>query len=85
MENPFVYGEVVPSAAFVDLRQGGAAPFSGQVDAGALLAALTPVVLIVILIVMLAVGALQAVFLAPWAVAYRAFSHDAKPGHPVVF
>jgi hypothetical protein len=76
---------VATSAAFVDLRQGSGAPLGGQVDAGALLAALTPVVLIVILIVMLAVGALQAVFLAPWAVAYRAFSRDAKPEHPAVF
>jgi Na+/pantothenate symporter len=51
----------------------------------ALVAAVTPVALIVILIVMLAIGALQAVFLAPWAVAYRDLSRNAEPEHPPVF
>jgi hypothetical protein len=40
---------------------------------------------VVALIAMLAVGALQAVFLAPWAVAYRDLSRNAKPEHPPVF
>ena len=76
---------VATSVGFVDFGRVGSAPFGGQVDAGALLAAVTPVVLIAILIVMLAVGALQAVFLAPWAVAYRELSRNAEPEHPAVF
>jgi hypothetical protein len=76
---------VATSAAFVDFGRFGAAPVGGQVDAGALLAAVTPVVLIAILIVMLAIGALQAVFLAPWAVAYRELSRNDQPEHPAVF
>jgi hypothetical protein len=84
-----VYGCVLllatTSIGFVDFGRVGSAPFGGQVDAGALFAAVTPVVLLAILIVMLAIGALQAVFLAPWAVAYREFSRNAKPEHPAVF
>jgi len=73
------------SVGFVDFGRVGSAPFGGEVDVGALLAAAAPVVLIAILIGMLAIGALQAVFLAPWAVAYRELSRNAKPGHPPVF
>jgi hypothetical protein len=84
-----IYGCVLllatTSIGFVDFGRVGAAPFGGQADARALLAAATPVVLIAILIAMLAIGALQAVFLAPWAVAYRELSRNAKPEHPPVF
>jgi hypothetical protein len=84
-----VYGCVMlfatTSIGFVDFGRVGSAPFGGQIDAGALIAAVTPVVLLAILIVMLAIGALQAVFLAPWAVAYRELSRKAKPEHPAVF
>ena len=76
---------IATSVGFVDFGRLGSAPFGGQVDAGALLAAVTPVALIAIVIVMLAVGALQAVFHAPWAVAYRALSRNAEPEHPSVF
>jgi hypothetical protein len=72
-------------AGFVDFGQVGGAPFGGQADAGALLAAATPVVLIAVLIAMLAIGGLEAVFLAPWAVAYRELSRHAEPEHPPVF
>lgn len=84
-----IYGGVALLTAttigFVDFGHLGSAPLSGQVDVAALLAAATPVILIVVLVLMLALGALQAVFLAPWAVAYRALSLDAKPEHPPVF
>lgn len=84
-----VYGGVAvlvaTSVGFVDFGRMGSAPFGGQADAAALLAAVTPVILIVALVLMLALGAIQAVFLAPWAVAYRELSRDAKPEHPPVF
>jgi hypothetical protein len=84
-----VYGCVLlfgaTSIGFVDFGRVGSAPFGGQVDADALLGAVTPVVVIAVLIVMLAIGALQAVFLAPWAVAYRELSRDVEPEHPAVF
>lgn len=73
------------SVGFVDFGRVGSAPFGGQADAGALLAAAAPVAVIMVLILMLAIGALQAVFLAPWAVAYRELNRNAKPEHPAVF
>jgi hypothetical protein len=84
-----VYGCVLLLAAscvgFVDFGRVGSAPFGGQADVGALLAAVTPAALLAMLIVMVAIGAIQAVFLAPWAVAYRELSRNAKPEHPAVF
>jgi hypothetical protein len=54
-------------------------------DLWTLLAAAAPVLVLVSLVLFLAVGAFEAIFQAPWAVAYRELKRDAKPDHPPVF
>lgn len=51
----------------------------------ALLAALTPVLVTLGLVELLAAGPTMAIFTAPWAHIYRELARDAKPAHPPVF
>jgi hypothetical protein len=54
-------------------------------DLYSLLGAAAPILVLVGLVLFLAVGAFEAIFQAPWAVAYRELKRDAKPDHPPVF
>jgi hypothetical protein len=56
-----------------------------EADLTALIAVVTPMIVTTLFVVMLAIGALEAVFQAPWAVAYRELAKGKTAEHPPVF